>query len=686
MRKAILTNREELTSNSVENMVEGSVFRLLGGLLVFFGAVEILTIGVSLCQLTITRWLALGIIIFSGLLGWCYGYFLKNRRPGIVPRKTTTRRGMRCYLIFSLVMIWYSLLWIMAYILPDSSWDGLWYHNPTMHSWALKGYVHWIAADFSAYWTPIINSYWNGYPKAVELFGFILIRATGLPRLLNAINLPWIPLGVLGVSCLARAAGTTTRWAILTGSLFLLIPLNISQSPTTYVDTATAACFAAFLAILVVAISRIRKGEYSWKIMPALGCAAGLALGAKGTGFILFIIGLTAIMLQLIIQFFYPAPVKRSFRRFPGGYTPGRLLRRSIVFLAMTIVAAMIVGGYWYLRNYLRTGSPFYPVGLFIAGHQIFPGISDPGTLIIPPFAAGTEEWPQLKRILFTWGSGWNMENWKRAVISYTSRQGGLGFFWVLGCLPAILYYYISAAVRWTRGDKQTDPALKILLPLLFIVMILFVFTPRNHIARFSIWLYGLGLPCFAVMAGRVWKSKASLTRRGGHAWVTACIILAVFEGLYSFCHQRGLRLYEHQEEGGEGGFSLSGAINGLSERYPVGYLWPRLRGSRFEEVLDGADPVALSRVTEDTGKNRILGHLTQQQAFGERPIYFFDRKTVAADSDRIRDFIESRNIRYIIWDTDEPIPRELARQVDEWYRVNGRFYLLEFNQDDHYE
>ena len=120
-----------------------------------------------------------------------------------------------------------------------------------------------------------------------------------------------------------------------------------------------------------------------------------------------------------------------------------------------------------------------------------------------------------------------------------------------------------------------------------------------------------------------------------------------------------------------------------FSGKYSADYVWPRLQSSIFEEVFSGAETVALSRITEATGKNRILGHLTQQQAFGKRPIYFFDLDTVATDGDRLRDFIESRNIRYIIWDTDEPLPRELARQVDGWDRVNGRFYLLEFDHPE---
>jgi len=213
--------------------------------------------------------------------------------------------------------------------------------------------------------------------------------------------------------------------------------------------------------------------------------------------------------------------------------------------------------------------------------------------------------------------------------------------------------------------------------------MILFVFIPRNHIARFAIWIYAVGLPCFAVVAGRIWRRESPLFRYPGKIWVVGCIVIAVLEGLYSFSNQDGLRDSVYQSEGEGGGLSIARISDVFSGKYSADYVWPRLQSSIFEEVFSGAETVALSRITEATGKNRILGHLTQQQAFGKRPIYFFDLDTVATDGDRLRDFIESRNIRYIIWDTDEPLPRELARQVDGWDRVNGRFYLLEFDHPE---
>ena len=694
MREAISTYSEGLALDSVGNLIGKPIFRLLGGLLVFFGTVEFLTIGVSFYRVTATRGLAWGIIFFAGLFGGWYGIFLKSGQSEVNHPGETVQGSWLGYLAFALVIAWYGLLWVTAYLLPDASWDGLWYHNPTMHFWALRGYVHWITIDYSSYWTPIVSSFWNGYPKGVELLGFLIIRATGSSRLLNAINLPWIPLGMLGVYCLTRAAGTTRRWALLAGTLFIFIPLVITQAPTTYVDVATASCFIAFFAITILVVNRMGRGSFPWRLLPALGCGAGLTLGVKGTGVALFVIGMICLVIRIIVISIRCAGRDLEFGvsetdtgKYPD-FSPGRpsyehSLRRGIIFLLLTMMLALAVGGYWSIRNYIRTGSPLHPVGFAIGGYRIFPGILDPTSLIAPRYAPGTESWSQLHRLFFTWGQGLNPDNWRNAVASYTSMMGGLGYLWLIGCIPSIVYllieFFIKCPGKKTGSSGRITVEGKVIIPLVIMTAVLFVIIPCNHTARFTIWLYGLGLPCFALAAGRVWKSKRRISRCCGRIWVVFCITIAILEGVYSFCNQRGFRISAYQGEGSERCFSISRAIRGLSEEYPIDYAWPHLRNSRFEDVIAGNAPVALSGMSDKTGKDRILGHLTQGQSFGKRRIYFLDREEVAADSERLRRFIDNYGIRYIIWNTEEPIPRELARQVGGWDRVNGRFYLMEF-------
>jgi len=577
-------------------------------------------------------------------------------------RRRRDRRGGGRIITIILILAgaWYLLLWILAYLVPDSSWDGLWYHNPTIHFWALRGRVHWIATDFCAYWTPIVDNFWNGYPKAVELFGFILVRTTGLDRLLNAVNLPWLPLGVFSIVSLSRTAGADIRWSVLAGALFLLVPVNISQAPTTYIDAATAAAFISCFAMTVLTISRIAPGVFPWKFLPALGCSLGLSLAVKGTG-----VAVVALSLALIALRMVGVSWRGSGSRSGG--------RAGLLFLLGAAATALVVGGYWYLRNFIQTGSPLHPVGLAIAGYRIFPGVLDPASLVVPPYAPGTEDWSQLSRVFFAWGQGLSIDNWKEAVISYTSRQGGVGYLWVLGCVPAIICLLAGAVVRsvgWISPSID-DAGLR-----------------ADSVS--AGWSAGWGRGIRSDISGpgfpaALWKRlspvgiRSGFRRTVGKIWIAATLAVAVSEGIYAFGFQRGLDLPEYRRRGAESGLSIGRMVRGLGERYPVGYIWPRFSGSVMEKIITGRDPVALSEVTDETGKNRILGHLTQDQAFGKRPIYFLDREKVGNDPDRLRDFIESRRLRYVIWDTDVPIPRPLARRVDDWHRIDGLFYLLEF-------
>ncbi len=657
------------------------MLRWLGGGLVFFGLCQALPLLGGLFRLPLTSGLGIAVLITSGLAGVLYARGLSSPCS---KRDCRYRRSGDPVIRVILVLggLWYLLLWFLAYLLPDSSWDGLWYHNPTIHFWALSGRVHWITADYSSYWTAIIDSFWNGYPKAVELFGFVLIRAGGLPRLLNSINLPWLPLGVAGIFCLARMAGADIRWSAVAGFLFLLIPVNITQTPTTYVDTAAASVFIAGLAMTVATVGRVTSGNPPWKLLPALGCGLGLALGVKGTGVAVLAVNMSVIAVGMIVT------RRKRFGNVVGardGKAADRKgrnrLRDSLAFLLSVMAIALAVGGYWYLRNFLHTGSPLHPVGFAVAGYRIFPGVLDPGSLVVPAYAPGTGEWSQLSRVLFTWGQGWSYGHWKEAVVSYTSRQGGLGYLWLLGCLPAIVWSLAAAVGKYRRSayfssGRSTAQAL---ICLALTVMALFVIIPRNHIARFSIWIYGLGLPAFAVTAARISSVRNSPPRLVGKIWVAAVVVIAILEAGYVFANQRGLRLPEYRRAGPDSGLSLKRIISGWGDDYPTGYVWPRLEGSRLEDLIAGQEPAALGGFTDAVGKNRIVGHLTQDRAFGKRPIYFLDRETVADDPDRLRDFLSSRDIRYLIWDTDIPIPRLLARRVDDWHRVNGLFYLLEF-------
>lgn len=657
------------------------LFQNLAGIIVFLGIIAALTIGVSLVQVSITCLVAIAIILGALVIAGIYRHSLSfgELRRGV--EKSDNR--FREYIIWGILLFavcFFLLLLLTAYALPDTGFDGLWYHNPTIHFWALKGYVHWIDCEILP-WKILINDRFNGWPKGVELLGFVMTRAIGVPRLLNALNLPLLAMGAYSIICLSRLFGGSPGFSLLAGVLFLFVPVNVVLSFTTLVDPGVASCYIALMAMTAFTISRITRGIIPWKLSPALGCAMGLSIAAKGPGIIL--VPLVSIMILLSCSSLNRwrqkasncwSPKMRSFRRFPETF-----FSKGLLFILIAVIITVGCGGYWHLRNSIITGSPVYPVGFTIGGRTIFPGEALESFHRRKPYSPGTEEWSQPKRVLFSWLE--NLRGWRRALTLSDPNSGGMGLIWILGCVPSILILGGATFSRsmFSRDRKRSGGG--IALPFLSVALItltLFFFMPahHNHKVRYILWLYGLGLPTFAVVAGWARVNRLKFLRRAGMIWIGLCVILIVFEGLFTFYHQV-TRPVRWQSEKGRTDSVISGFLKACFEDYPAGYFWESLAGSSLQYIFNDQRPIALGPLY--VMRQPILGHLTQGRDFGERRVYFLDEK-VAGDIDLLRDFIQSRNIRYVIWEEGMLVPPALNHLALFKEKVNRYLRIFIFN------
>lgn len=657
------------------------LFQNLAGIIVLLGSIAVLTIGVSLVQVSITCLVAIAIILGALVIAGIYRHSLSfgELRRGV--EKSDNRfRGYIIWGILLFAVCFFLLLLLTAYALPDTGFDGLWYHNPTMHFWALKGYVHWIDCEILP-WKILINDRFNGWPKGVELLGFVMTRAIGVPRLLNALNLPLLAMGAYSIICLSRLFGGSPGFSLLAGVLFLFVPVNVVLSFTTLVDPGVASCYIALMAMTAFTISRISRGIIPWKLSPALGCAMGLSIAAKGPGIILF--PLVSVMILLSCTPLnrwrqnvsnYRLPRIRSFRRLPETF-----FSKGLLFVLIVVIIMVGCGGYWHLRNSIITGSPVYPVGLSIGGRTIFPGEAMESFHRRKPYSPGTEEWTQLRRVLFSWLD--NLRGWRRALTLSDPNSGGMGLLWILGCVPSIfiLSGVIFYRVVFFRDRKKFGWG--IALPFLSVALItltLFLFMPthHNHKVRYVLWLYGFGLPCFAVVAGWVRFNRLQFLRRAGMVWMGLCVVLIVFEGIFSFYFQAA-RPAVWRAEKGRPGSVLSGFIKACFEEYPAGYFWESLEGSSFEYIFNDQQSIALGPLY--VMRQPLLGHLTQGRDFGKRRIYFLDEE-IAGDPDLLRNFINSRNIRYVIWEEGMIVPLALNGMALFHEEVNRFLRIFVFN------
>lgn len=648
--------------------------KLLAVILVFFGATEFLGLSFSLAGLGLSRPAAITVLLAALLATGVYSRFLapfRRSAPAEFPERPVPGRGLKA-LGWAAGAV-YLLLWYLAYVLPDFSYDGLWYHIPTLHFWARAGEVHWITADPTAFWDPLINNCFNGFPKGVALFTFVLIRATGLARLLNSANLPFLPLGILAIFCLARFLGARVRFALPAALLFLMVPVNIAQSPTSLVDTAAASRYIALFAILAFCLEAIGENRIPWELLPALGAALGLAIAAKTPGLILLPLSVVLLAAGAISARRTSAgeggsaPGLRSARK--GGFSPAA----AFGFILLTVLLAGAVGGYWPLRNYRRTANPINPVGLTVAGKTIFPDYAFEEQFHAP-YAPGTENWTQAARILYNWLEG--PRDGKLSPVTYHSLRGGLGLLWLLGCLPAL--FYLAAVVFRKRLAGELSAAARHRAKIFFgfglLATALFFAMPpdHNHIARYTIWLYGLGLPGLALAAQRLWSAGSAPLRRGARAWILVVAALLLLEGLFTLRYNLEL-VYLRRDRGEVAEGLLACLLRGFRDDYPIGYP----DGSLMDILLRRNDPVALGTLPDR--KRLLLGRLVEDSAFGRRRVFFLEPR-LAANREELRRFLAERGIRFVVWDSQAEVPAPLGELTLLEEFAAGDFRLMVCN------
>lgn len=650
---------------------------------VFLGCIQVGTIGLSLASVQISQRVAVGIVLLSFLVALFYGYLYRKTCPSNPSMRRETfplSRGGAVIALF--IAAFYCCLWFFAYVKPDLSPDGNVYHIPTIHLWAQKGYVHWIKPDYSS-WSNTIESFMNGYPKGVELISYVLVTATGASGLVNSCNLVYLLLAVLGIIYLARALDASPYVAVAAGMLYVLVPVNVMQSPTTLTDSGYASTVVAVAAATCYSYASLRAGLFPWAGVPAVACSMGLACGAKGSGPIAVAVGIAVVLCGAALALVRPLGNRSTGSSATSGpehteapttltYSRIGIIWKAPLFIFLVGTLGLATGGYWQVRNFRLKGSPIFPVGVTIAGKEVFPGVSVAQALSEEhntPEELRPLSPPQ--RLLHTWLQG--RSEWPGSLRGTESRLGGIGYLWLVGCVPSVLFLLVDSLIsfirRWRNREPTARTIMSIFVALPCFTALLFALTPMRWWARYTLWIYALGLPCFAVVATRALRSR-SVFRYAVGFWAAACLGLATFEGVYSLSWM-ATRTYRGLRDWPDFAAAPGRAIRTLTWHDPVGYLFPPLSGTMIDEILNSTEAVALPywKIT----KKGFIGQLCQP--IGARRVYFLDHG-LCQDQEKLRRFLQDRNIRYVIWDYTFPFPKALENlssdisHIPHYFRV----------------
>jgi hypothetical protein len=224
---------------------------------------------------------------------------------------------------------------------PPFGWDSLNYHFSFSVEWLKHGNLNTpitISDDPSPTYYPI-----NG-----SLFFLWLIWPFKNVFLADLGQAPFFLLAFISTYGISRKIGLSQKTSFLSAVLMLLMPNYFKQLQIAYVDVMVAALFLTCVNFLF-----LLKDDFSAKNTLAYGISLGLLLGTKT-------VALPYSML-LIAPFLY------LLFKNPGKF---------YLLIALLAVVACL-GGFSYLRNFIETGNPLYPLNLQLSGRSVLKGVMD---------------------------------------------------------------------------------------------------------------------------------------------------------------------------------------------------------------------------------------------------------------------------------------------------------------------
>ena len=204
--------------------------------------------------------------------------------------------------------------------------------------------------DSVMYHIPIAKSYLTGdiftSPKSPILHRFFPGASEGILALFILFHVPLNLYNVLGVLCLFFASYFLGKRAVLSKDMSVIFAVSFSSLTAVMrwmnvqiVDIWMAVFYSITLALLI-------KPEKNNSYFLKLGIAVGMILGTKYSG---------PLYALIMLLFFWRKRIKIT-----------------AINIITFIIPVLILGGFWYLRNFIVMGNPLYPIS-FLS----FTGVKD---------------------------------------------------------------------------------------------------------------------------------------------------------------------------------------------------------------------------------------------------------------------------------------------------------------------
>lgn len=253
---------------------------------------------------------------------------------------------------------------------PPRAWDAVTYHLPRAAQWVQDG-------GFVVHVAPDANRYYEFFAPAGDLlFAFGMLAGQGDAPLYLLFVGVWAA-NLLAAVALARSLGARPLDASLAAAVVMMLPCVVQLAGSAYVDGLT------LFFTLAAATLAVRAGEAPRSSVP-LALGALLAAGACATN------KTSALPLFALVALYAAWLVRR-----------GRL--KPAVWLGGVAVALLPVA-LWMTHAAFYTGSPTYPIGVSVAGHELTSGnelFRVTHAAILAPIARQERTLPDFFRALF---------------------------------------------------------------------------------------------------------------------------------------------------------------------------------------------------------------------------------------------------------------------------------------------
>ena len=388
----------------------------------------------------------------------------------------------------------------LALLLPPYGYDAYTYHLPMVAIWMQTGN---IATNIP------YNGYSNVYPADTELMYTWLAMFTQNYSLQPLCQVIYSCAGGLAVAGIGRVVGLRRPLALAAGALYFLTPITLANSLSAYVDMA----FAAMCLILVFLTLR---HTYEPRIahLGLAGLAGGLCVGMKSTGAVYVALAL-AIWAGSYAWRWLRAGAQRSRQ------TGVRALVDLATAVALVALPILALGAYWYARDWVNFGNPFYPYTTTLFGH-VFPGQGTVEDILVkqqtPPQWAAMPPW---RRAVASWQTDLPAQV---TTYGYDQRLGGFGVQWPLLELPA--FGLVTFYALWKRRD--------LLFTLIAPTVIVFLLQPASWWSRYMVFIVGPAAVALFLLLQVLsdWLSRqpsilGALSSWGVRAAVLVCALIA---------------------------------------------------------------------------------------------------------------------------------------------------------------